>query len=171
MSDLIVIGFDNESKADEVLQKLNQFQREHLVDLEDAAVVIKNQKGKIRVKQIYNLVATGASGGSFWGLLVGLLFLHPLLGLVAGVAGGALSGALTDIGIDDTFIQDLGETLEPGTSALFVLVRKVTPDKVLAELHQFDGRVLRTSLSKTDEESLKAALEKATTAKTAVLIA
>ena len=168
MSDLIVVGFNNESKADEVLQKLSQFQREHLVDLEDAAVVIKNQKGKVRVKQIYNLVAAGASGGSFWGLLVGLLFLHPLLGLAAGVAGGALSGALTDIGIDDTFIQDLGKTIEPGTSALFILVRKVTPDKILAELQPFDGKVLRTSLSKTDEESLKAALEKANVSNTAV---
>lgn len=161
MSDLIVVGFDNESKADEVLEKLAKFQKEHLVDLEDAAIVIKDEKGKIRVKQVYNLVAAGASSGSFWGLLVGLLFLHPLLGVAAGVATGALSGSLTDIGINDDFIKDLGQTLEPKTSALFVLVRKATPDKVIAELKPFNGRVLRTSLSQTDEDDLKAALEKA----------
>jgi len=161
MSDLIVVGFDNESKADEVLEKLAKFQKEHLVDLEDAAIVIKDEKGKIKVKQVYNLVAAGASSGSFWGLLVGLLFLHPLLGVAAGVATGALSGSLTDIGINDDFIKDLGQTLEPKTSALFVLVRKATPDKVIAELKPFNGRVLRTSLSQTDEDDLKAALKKA----------
>lgn len=161
MSDLIVVGFENEHKADEVLTKLAKLQREHLIDLEDAAVLVKNQKGKIRIKQSYDLVAAGASSGSFWGLLIGLLFLHPLLGLAAGVASGALGGALSDIGVNDNFIKDLGKTLSPGTSALFILVRKATPDRVIAELTPFDGRILRTSLSRTDEDSLKAALMKA----------
>lgn len=161
MSDLIVVGFDSEMKADEVLNKLGKLQKSHLIDLDDAAVVIKDEKGKLRVKQAFNLVAAGASSGSFWGLLIGLIFLHPLLGVVAGAASGALSGSLTDIGINDDFIKDLGETLEPGASALFVLVRKATPDKVLEELKPFDGKILQTSLSKTDEESLKAAMEKA----------
>lgn len=161
MSNLIVVGFDNELKADEVLHKLGELQKEHLVDLEDAVVVIKNQKGKVKIKQAYDLVTSGAIGGGFWGSLIGLLFLHPLLGVAAGIATGALSGALTDIGIDDDFIEDLGKTLESGTSALFLLVRKATPDKVLEELRPYGGRLLRTSLSKSDEASLKAALEKA----------
>lgn len=161
MSDLVAVGFDNESKAEEVLQKLSELQKEHLVDVEDAAVVVKDAKGKVRIKQVYNLVAAGASSGSFWGLLIGLLFLHPLLGIAAGAASGALSGAFADIGINDDFIKELGESLEPSTSALFVLVRKATPDKVIDELKPFNGKVLKTSLSQTDEESLKAALEKA----------
>lgn len=161
MSDLIAVGFENEMKADEVLQKLGKLQKSHLIDLEDAAVVVKDEKGKVRVKQAYNLVAAGASSGGFWGALLGLIFLHPLLGLAAGAASGALSGALSDIGINDDFIKDLGKSLESGTSALFILVREATPDKVIAELEPFDGKILKTSLSKSDEDSLKAALEQA----------
>jgi len=161
MSDLIVVGFDNELKADEVLHKLGDLQKEHLVDLEDAVVVVKNQKGKVKIKQAYDLVTTGALSGGFWGSFIGLLFLHPLLGVAAGLATGALSGALTDIGINDDFIKELGETIEPKTSALFLLVRKATPDKVLEELRPYGGKLLKTSLSKSDETSLKAALAKA----------
>lgn len=161
MSNLIVVGFDNELTADEVLHKLGELHKEHLVDLDDAVVVIKNKKGKIRIKQSYDLVTSGAIGGGFWGSLLGLLFIHPLLGATVGIASGALTGALTDIGINDDFIQELSETLEPGTSALFLLVRRATPDKVLEELRPYGGKLLRTSLSKSDEESLKAALEKA----------
>ena len=161
MSDLVVVGFDNELKADEVLHKLGQMQKEHLVDLEDAVVVIKNEKGKVKIKQAYDLVTSGAIGGGFWGSLVGLLFLHPLLGVTVGLATGALSGALMDVGINDEFIADLGKTIEPGTSALFLLVRKATPDKVLDELRPYGGKLLKTSLSKSDEASLKAAFKKA----------
>lgn len=163
MSDLIVIGFNDEFKADEVLLKLAKMQKEHLVDLEDAVVVVKNKKGKLKVKQTLDLVTAGAAGGSFWGLLIGLLFLHPLLGVTVGIVSGALSGALTDVGIDDDFIRELGKTLETGTSAIFILARKVTPDKVLEELKPFDGKVLRTSLSNVEEANLKAALAKAQT--------
>ena len=177
MSDLVVVGFDNELKADEVLHKLGQMQKEHLVDLEDAVVVIKNEKGKVKlvrslapwggagslvkIKQAYDLVTSGAIGGGFWGSLVGLLFLHPLLGVTVGLATGALSGALMDVGINDEFIADLGKTIKPGTSALFLLVRKATPDKVLDELRPYGGKLLKTSLSKSDEASLKAAFKKA----------
>jgi len=158
MSDLIVIGFNDEFRADEVSLKLAKMQKEHLVDLEDAVVVVKNQKGKFKVKQTLDLVTAGAAGGSFWGLLIGLLFLHPLLGLTVGIVGGVLSGALTDVGINDDFIRELGKTLEVGTSAIFILVRKVTPDKVLEELKPFNGKVLQTSLSNVEEANLKAAL-------------
>lgn len=158
MSDLIVVGFDNEFKADEVLLDLVKLQREHLIDLEDAVVVVRNQKGKVKIKQTQELVASGALSGGLWGILIGLIFLNPLLGWAAGATAGAISGALTDIGIDDNFIKDLGNTIEAGTSALFVLVRQATPDKVLAELSHFGGKVLQTSLSKEDEAKLQEAL-------------
>lgn len=166
MSDLIVICFPGEFKADEVLLDLRKLEREHLLDLEDAAIVVRNKDGKIRLKQTQELVTSGALSGGFWGLLIGLIFLHPLLAIF-GAAIGALSGALTDIGIDDNFIRELGNTIEPGTSAIFVLVRKSTPDKVLEDLSKFEGKVLQTSLSYEDEAKLQAALTKSETAKAA----
>lgn len=159
MSDLIVIGFPDEFKADEVLLDLRKLERGHLIDLEDAVTVVRNKEGKVKVKQTQELVASGALSGGFWGLLIGLIFLNPLLAFF-GAAVGAISGALTDIGIDDNFIRELGNTLESGTSAIFVLVRKSTPDKVLEDLSKFDGKVLRTSLSHEDEAKLQAALTK-----------
>jgi uncharacterized membrane protein len=167
MSDLIVVAFPGEDTADQVLNKLQAWQKEHLIDLEDACVVVRDRNGKIHVKQAVNLMgveaATGGAWGGLWGSLVGLLFLNPLLGFVTGAAMGAgvgaLAGALSDYGIDDDFIQSLGETLEPGTSALFVLVRRATLDKVLPELRPFGGKVLHTSLSKEQEARLRQALE------------
>jgi uncharacterized membrane protein len=159
MSDLIVVGFKDEFKADEVMSELRRLQSEYLVDLEDAAVVIRNQDGKVKIKQAQELVATGAISGGYWGLLLGIIFFNPLFAL-AGAAAGALSGALSDIGINDDFMRDLGSTIEPGSSAIFVLVKKSTPDRVLADLSKFEGKVLRTSLSKEDEAKLQAALTK-----------
>ena len=166
MSDLIVVGFKDEFKADEVMSELRRLQSEYLVDLEDAAVVVRNQEGKVKIKQAQELVAAGAVSGSYWGVLLSVLFFNPIFALV-GVAAGALSGALTDIGIDDNFMRDLGSTIEPGTSAIFVLIRKSTPDRVLADLSKYEGKVLRTSLSKEDEAKLQAALNGNTQAVTA----
>ena len=159
MSDLIVIGFPDEFKADEVLLDLRKLEREYLIDLEDAAIVVRKKDGRVNIKQTQELVTAGALSGGFWGLLIGLMFFEPMLGIL-GAAVGALSGALTDIGIDDNFIQELGNTIEPGTSAIFVLVRKSTPDKVLDDLSKFEGKVLRTSLSHEDEAQLQAILTK-----------
>ncbi|WP_373544029.1 DUF1269 domain-containing protein [Chamaesiphon sp.] len=166
MSDLIVVGFKDEFKADEVMSELRRLQSEYLVDLEDAAVVVRNQEGKVKIKQAQELVAAGAVSGSYWGVLLSVLFFNPIFALV-GAAAGALSGALSDIGIDDNFMRDLGSTIEPGTSAIFVLIRKSTPDRVLADLSKFEGKVLRTSLSKEDEAKLQAALNGNTQAVTA----
>ena len=159
MSDLIVVGFKDEFKADEVMNELRRLQSEYLVDLEDAAVVIRNQEGKVKIKQAQELVVSGAIGGGYWGLLLGVIFFNPIFALI-GAGAGALSGALSDIGINDDFMRDLGSTIEPGTSAIFVLIRKSTPDRVLADLSKFEGKVLRTSLSKEDEAKLQAALTK-----------
>lgn len=158
MSDLVVIAYDDEFKAGEVLQKLERMKKEHLIDLDDAVVVIRDEKGKVQLKQTHNLVAGGAASGGLWGLLIGMLFLNPLLGIAVGAGSGALAGYLTDIGIDDKFMKDLGETLSPGTSALFLLIRKVTPDKVIPEVQQFGGTVLRSSLSKDQEDRLRKTL-------------
>jgi uncharacterized membrane protein len=159
MSDLIVIGFPSKHEADRVLLELRKAEREYLVDLEDAVVVVRNDEGKVKLHQSHNLAAAGATGGGFWGVLVGLLFMHPLLGLVAGVATGAVAGALTDVGIDDSFMRQFAQTMQPGSSALFVLLRKTTPDKLLDELRPFEGQVLKTSLSYADEARLRQALE------------
>jgi len=168
MSNLVVLGFDGLHTADEVLNKLRSLQKEHLIDLEDSCVVERDQDGKIHVKQAVNLTAMGAKTGglwgAMWGTLVGLLFMSPLAGMVLGAAvgagSGALSGSLADYGIDDGFVKKLGETITPGSSALFVLVKRATEDKVLPEIEPFKPRVLKTSLSNEQEEKLKAALSK-----------
>lgn len=159
MSDLFAIAYDDEYKAEEVRLTLAKLQREHLIELEDAAIVVKDEEGKVKLKQAVNLTAAGAASGSFWGLLIGTLFLAPLFGAAVGAATGAIGGALSDIGVDDNFMRELGETLTPGTSALFILVRKVTPDKVLDEVSKYGGKVLRTSLSKDDEAQLQKVLD------------
>jgi uncharacterized membrane protein len=161
MSTLVVIGYDDMFKAEEIRLKLLKMQKDYLVDLEDAVVAVKDEKGKVRLHQAVNLTAAGALGGGFWGTLIGLIFLNPLLGLAVGAAAGAVSGALSDVGIDDKFMKDLATNMTPGSSVLFVLVRKATPDKVLEELKGSGGNVLKTSLSHDDEAKLQAALSAA----------
>jgi uncharacterized membrane protein len=166
MAELVVVAFDEPNEADHVLTELARLQKEYLIDLEDAVVAIRGPDGKLRLKQSVDLVGAGAAGGglwgAMWGTLVGLLFLNPLVGLVAGGAlgagAGALSGSLADYGINDDFIRQIGETLPPDSSALFVLVRKAQPEKVLSELSRFRGRVIRSSLSPEQEAQLQAAL-------------
>ena len=161
MSDLIVIAYDDLHKAEEIRLKLQKLQREYLVDLEDAVVATKDDKGKVKLNQIHNLTGAGAVSGGLWGTLIGLIFLNPLLGMAAGATAGAVGGALTDIGVDDKFMRQMAGGFRNGTSALFVLVRKVTPDKVLAELEGTGGTILQTSLTHEDETKLKMALEAA----------
>jgi uncharacterized membrane protein len=166
MAELVVVAFDEPNEADHVLTELARLQKEYLIDLEDAVVAIRGPDGKVRLKQSVDLVGIGAAGGglwgAMWGTLVGLLFLNPLVGLITGGAlgagAGALSGKLTDYGIDDNFIRKIGETLPPNSSALFVLVRKAQPEKVLSELSRFRGRLIRSSLSPEQEARLQAAL-------------
>jgi uncharacterized membrane protein len=161
MSNLIVIGFNNETDAFEMRAALARMQTQYLIEMEDAVVVTRDAKGKAQLHQSMNLTAAGALSGAFWGTLIGMLFLNPILGAAVGAGSGALSGKLADIGINDQFMKDLGATLTPGTSALFVLVRKSTPDKVLEGLKAFagKGRVLQTSLTKDKEEELRKFME------------
>jgi uncharacterized membrane protein len=161
MSDLVVISFDDEHTAFEMRAALAKLQKEYLIEMEDVVVVTKNDKGKVKLHQAVNLTAAGAVGGAFWGMLIGIIFFNPLVGAAVGAGAGALSGKLRDIGISDNFMKELAEALRNDTSALFVLVRKVTPDKVLEGLKGFKGKVIQTSLSKDREEELREALEKA----------
>ncbi len=162
MSTLVVIGYKDPYKAEEVRLTLRKLERDYLVELEDAVVGVKNAKGQVKLNQSINLTAAGALSGGFWGTLIGMIFLSPLLGLALGALGvsaGAISGALSDVGIDDRFMKELAATMTPNCSTLFVLVRKATPDKVLEELKGTGGTILQTSLSHEDEAKLQAALE------------
>lgn len=161
MSNLIVIGFKNETDAFELRAALAKLQRQYLIEMEDAVVVTRDASGKAQLHQAVNLTAAGAAGGAFWGMLIGMLFLNPLLGAAIGAGTGALSGKFSDLGINDQFMKELGTTLTPGSSALFVLVRKSTPDKVLEALKPFagKGRVMQTSLTKDKENELRTVIE------------
>ena len=110
---------------------------------------------------MYKLAAAGALSGGFWGALIGLIFMSPLLGMAVGASAGAVSGALTDVGINDDFMKNLAASFKNGTSVLFVLVRKATPDKVLAELQGTGGKVIKTSLTHEEEDQLQAVLSTA----------
>lgn len=156
MAELVALAFETEDGAERMRDRLIGMQREHLITLQDAAVVKRNADGKVKVKQASSLVGAGALGGGFWGMLIGLLFFAPWLGLAVGAVTGALAGKFSDIGVDDNFIREVGNTIRPGNSALFLLISDVTPDRVLDELKDFRGaKVIRTSLSKEQEMRLK----------------
>jgi uncharacterized membrane protein len=158
MSDLVVIAFPTEAKAEEVRQKLLAMQKEYLLELSDAVVAVKDAQGHIKLNQLLNTTAVGAVSGAFWGSLIGLIFLMPLVGAALGAASGTLGGYLTDVGINDKWMKETAGAIQPGTAALFVLVRKVTADKVLEGLKGEGGKVLKTSLDHTKEAALQAAL-------------
>ncbi len=158
MSDLVFIAFDTEQKAEEVREKVLEMQKEYLIELGDAVVAVKDANGRIKLNQLVNTVSTGAMSGAFWGTLIGLIFLNPLLGMGIGAASGAIGGKLTDVGINDDFMRDAAGALNPGTAGLFLLVRKMTTDKVLADLKGVGGTVMRTSFDETKEEALREAL-------------
>jgi uncharacterized membrane protein len=160
MADLIAIVFESEAKAEEVRKKVLAMTKDYIIDIGDAVIAVKTEDGKVKLNQLISTTAAGAAGGSFWGLLVGVLFMNPLVGVAAGAASGALAGALTDVGVNDRFMKGLAEdSIKAGEAVLFVLVNKVTGDKVLKELHGIGGRVLQTSLDLTREDALRKALE------------
>jgi uncharacterized membrane protein len=161
MSDLIAVVYPTESKAEEVRKRLFELQKEYLITLGDAVIATKTDAGKIKLNQLMNVTAAGAVSGSFWGMLIGLLFLNPLVGAAIGAASGAVGGALTDVGINDKFMKGLSANLQPGNAALFVLVQEMTADKVLKDIERFGGVVLKTSLDETKEQVLRDALQRA----------
>lgn len=159
MSDLIAVAYPDKSTAEEVRNKLLQLTREHIIELEDAVIVDRDEQGKVKLHQLEHPAARGAVGGALWGGLIGLLFLAPLLGMLVGAAAGGASGALVDLGVNDDFVRRLGEKLPNDGAALIVLVRKVTADKVLPQISEFGGEVIQTSLDDEAEARLREVLE------------
>ena len=159
MSKLVAIGYDSVADAEGALGTVSRLASEHLVQLEDAVIVERRSNGKIKLHQARgSTTATGAAGGALWGGLIGLIFLMPLFGMAIGAASGAAAGALTDVGVDDKFMKEVGAHLEEGKAALFVLFTSATADKVLPELGKHGGKVIQTSLDNEAEEALKQAL-------------
>ncbi len=159
MSDLIAVAYPDRATAETVRETLARLQREHVIELADAVVVSRDDKGKVKLHQAVNPAAAGAATGALWGGVIGLLFLSPLFGMAIGAAAGGAGGAMTDFGVDNRFMKDLGEKLAPGGAALIVLVRKVTPDKVLPRIEEYGGEVIQTSLDEEAEDRLRDALE------------
>jgi len=155
MSDLVFVGFEDEYTAFEIRAALARLEKEYLIDMEDIAVVTRNAQGKIKLNQAANVSTAGAIGGGFWGTLIGLLMLNPVLGAAMSVGTSALVDRLSEIGITKSFMKELGDTLRPGSSALFVLIRRATPQRVMEELRGFEGTVVRTSLTRDREEELR----------------
>jgi uncharacterized membrane protein len=158
MSDLVFIAFPDEQKAEAVREKILDLQRQYLIELGDAVIAVKDHKGRIKLNQMINLTAAGALSGALWGTFIGFIFLLPLLGTALGAASGAIGGALSDVGIDDDFMRDTAQALTPGSAGPFLLIRKMTTDKVLADLRGVGGTVLRTSFDLRNEQALRNAL-------------
>jgi uncharacterized membrane protein len=161
MSDLIAVAYPDQATAERVRDELARLTREHVIEIEDAVVVTRESNGKVKLHQTVNPTGAGAAGGALWGGLIGLIFLAPLLGAAIGAAAGAAGGAATDLGIEDNFMKEVGQSLPEGGAALFALVRQVTPDKVLPRISEFGGKILQTSLSNESEERLQQALDAA----------
>jgi uncharacterized membrane protein len=158
MSDLIAVAYDDRATAEQVRDELAQLTRERVIEIEDAIVVTREPGGKVKLHQSVNPAGAGAAGGALWGGLIGLIFLAPLLGAAIGAAVGGATGALIDVGVDDGFMKELGQNLPEGGAALILLVRKVTPDKVVPRISGYGGRVIQSSLSTEAEEKLQEAL-------------
>jgi uncharacterized membrane protein len=158
MSNLVAIAYPDEATAKEVAQTLGQLQKERLIALDDMVVAVRQPDGKVKLRQSFSPAGAGAAGGALWGGLIGLIFLAPLLGMAVGAAAGAAGGAMADYGVDDKFMKSLGDKLEPGGAALFVLAHQATADKVLPRISEYGGEVLHTSLSTDAEEVLKETL-------------
>lgn len=159
MSELIVIGYDSPEKAEAARSDLFGMAKEYLVDVGDAVIATTDENGKVKLNQMIHLWSVGASGGAFWGLLIGLIFLHPILGVLVGAASGAVGGALSDYGINDDFMKKVAEILRPGQAALFMMAKRANTDKVIAQLAKHGGTVLRTNLDTTQEHKLREAFE------------
>jgi uncharacterized membrane protein len=157
MNKLIAVSFNDKAQAAQVLNKLINLQQDYLLDLEDAVVVVREEDGKVEIRQSVDLTAEGALGGGLLGSFIGLLLGGPLGMVLAGsttAAFGAIAGSVSDYGIDDEFIKRVGNELKPNSSALFILLRQLVEDKVLDELKGVEGQIIKTSLSKEAEERL-----------------
>jgi uncharacterized membrane protein len=158
MSTLVAIAYPDRDTAEKVRQELINATRERLVRLEDAVVVEHEPGGKIKLHHAMGTTGAGAAGGAMWGGLIGLIFLAPLLGMAVGAASGAAAGKMTDLGVNDDFLKDLGTKLQPGSAALIALGGTDARDKVIERVKPYGGEVIQTSLSTEEEERLRSAL-------------
>lgn len=161
MSTLIAITYQNVTAAETALQELQSLQAEYLLQLKGAVIVERTADGEIKLHQTVSPTAEGALRGAFWGVLIGWLFLNPLLGAAVGSASRALAGKLSEYGVKDDFVKSLAQKIPPGAAAVFALLKDVTLDKVEADLAKLGGTVLYTNLSLDDELKLVEALSKA----------
>jgi uncharacterized membrane protein len=159
MANLVAIAYDDLDQAQQVMGTVGELVKEHTLTIEDAVIVEHRPGSKMKLHQP-SLAGVGAAGGALWGGLIGLIFLMPLFGMAIGAASGAAAGALSDHGIDDDFMKELGEKLPEGGAAIFVLVREATRDKVVPEIAKYGGQVIQTSLSNEQEAALQEALDK-----------
>ena len=160
MSNLVVITFDNMEEAGQVRETLRSAQRADILSLDDSAVVVKDEEGKVHVKdEVDRGVAIGAIGGGLLGLLLAGVF-FPVAGLLVGVFGGALVGKAFDTGISKKFIKDVEEAMQPGTSAIFFLVRAANPDVAVAALKPYKGTIYQTTFPPEAEQNLRRILKK-----------
>jgi uncharacterized membrane protein len=157
VSHLVILSLDNRDDAERVFDLTGDLARQQLLQLQDAAYAWRDDKGKVRIQQAINL--TGAASGALWGTLIGLIFLNPLAGLAVGAASGAVAGKLTDVGIDDDMIKQIGQQLQEGKAAVFVLARSATADKVVEALKPYSPTIIQTNLTKDREEELVQALQ------------
>lgn len=158
MTHLVVLGLDSREDAERVVQLTEELAKQQLLQREDAAYAYKDAKGKVRIHQSMSLTAPAAASGALWGTLIGLIFLNPLAGLVVGAASGAVAGKLTDIGISDDLIKEVGKQLQDGKAAVFLLARSATVDRVVDALKPYSPTVIQTNLTKEREEELVEAL-------------
>jgi uncharacterized membrane protein len=157
MSSLLIFAFSDQDGANQMITEIESLQKEQLIRISDAATVIRKPDGKIQMRQATSLVGFGALGGAFWGMLVGVIFYMPWLGMAGGQTAGARAGKFSDYGIDDSFIKDVGVTIGPGQSALFLMVSKMPEDRVIAAVSRHKATLLRTNLSQENENKLREA--------------
>ena len=158
MADLIAIGYPDEATAEAAADEARRLARDLIIEPDAIAVIVRDAKGDYHVHTQHHAVGAGASWGMFWGLLFGLLFFIPVFGIAIGAGLGALMGKVTKTGIDKAFEEQVRGMVKPGTSALFLMVEKVTPDKAVEAMSKYGGTVLKTSLSKEGEKELQDAL-------------
>ncbi|GAA1520967.1 DUF1269 domain-containing protein [Kribbella lupini] len=159
MTHLVVLGLDSREDAEKVIQLTEELAKQALLQREDAAIAYKDEKGKVRIQQTMSLTGAAAASGALWGTLIGLIFLNPIAGLAVGAASGAMAGKLTDVGINDQMIKEVGQQLQEGKAAVFLLARSATVDRVVDALKPYGPTVIQTNLSKEREDELVQALQ------------
>ena len=158
MADLIAIGYPDEATANEAAAEARQLAKDLIIEPDAIAVIVRDTEGKYHTHTSHHMVGGGATWGMFWGVLFGLLFFVPVLGMAVGAGLGAIMGKISKSGVDKAFQDQVRGMLQPGTSALFLMVEKVTPDKAIDAMSKYGGTVLKTSLTKEGEADLQNAL-------------